>query len=1399
MHSRKTMCSFKKGNSGIGKHKYGIKKKGEKTMDVIEKHKEKERMSVRVSPLKKGSKEINKTCLKKQKFKEELENMFTELEEQNETNRLQSTIVSLFKLISDEVDSHTIGHSAQDLRWKDVRECLPPKKNKSKNTPTPLKSQHRIPSHLAFLPNPPFRDHSAKSPLQHKFENLENQVDKAFQKYEGHLTEQPQSPFEKTIHNQRNASSEPSTLPPTHSNFNIKLYNDKNRSMQEFLAKVTPRNTNIQILQSNSVLPEDEGMQLVNLYFNSLLATKPHAEKAPCEVRARSKSPQPFRSNKYIKKVGVSSDPPENRTPCIKKETHSTLTKYCSRSSSLESLQQNEPHLNTLNSTKLTNKSSSISNILLDTPFLNKLPKTLALKNPKFNSLNANDHNMEKSKQAFELQTKTRKNAATSQKHSDKLKNEKVERKDERELYQLDQKIKLLEKQKNEVDTFLEDSTKKKAQHIQYKDILEASRDLKRKIIGQLVNPNKLPSIGGRKGSVADSNIEDILKVVEVLVAPNGTIIIRPRKFRPQDRIRTDQASVERNNVSKEPEVQECISQNRMINIWKEKALTQAQLEASPPLTTKHIDLETLEKRKAKYKAPQRNHNLDTNITMQDFNNTTTLHKHHSGTYHNYHKQTPEWNSSQATTKYPTPKHTTIRNTSPFKYTPADANKGFRPPSKYHNKVYLKTTTHSFKALSSSEDPVLPIHASHLNISPNECPLHVQTHHYRPTLPIRKPVDLVSNDVSNFMSVVQPGGGSCRPSALINILHPNYMHLYNHPINSTMRLVNAFLNATFKNKDGVYDVPAVLTMSSMLGLNLTKQQINFTAFKNRDHANYIKESILLNIYNLLNTQNGIHADMRPNPFIFHKFFLGRGNNSVMVRTVLKQRWWWSSVSDKKDLESMNLIWTQWKKNHVFKYLPALKNDYESSKEQKKSNFDYVITFIGNTSSSDALYFDDSSTTITTAVSEEKYQDGEIDKKEDGSGLSIEHFSKKPLGINSNKRKKKKSNFSTTLKDELLRKCNSGGVSKHICNHLEDNLHLSNKKAMYINMKQFYQAQGKDEFSALPVTFHVKSKNDSEFHKFKEYYFKNQKNEKGWKESKRNKKRKGEKLKSLEPRRVHSLLSGVGSGGGSSNGGICSGGDTGGTGTPFPEEKGKKKEKAGEYSTCSTLKVMGNNTLENTAEAPFCLKEGNEKKNHNIWILKPGEYSNRGQGITVCKEFNEIEQIITENRHSHTFIIQKYIEAPLLINKRKFDIRVFALITSINACQKAYFYEDGYLRTSSTEFSLKNLNNRCIHLTNDAIQKKAEEYGKFEPGNKVNFHFLTHFLKISYSEFQKYLDFNYPSLNIDFTRDILSQIIKLVTDSIRAVYGKIDPNRRTHSFEVPDSYIIFTISYLDMIS
>ena len=116
-----------------------------------------------------------------------------------------------------------------------------------------------------------------------------------------------------------------------------------------------------------------------------------------------------------------------------------------------------------------------------------------------------------------------------------------------------------------------------------------------------------------------------------------------------------------------------------------------------------------------------------------------------------------------------------------------------------------------------------------------------------------------------------------------------------------------------------------------------------------------------------------------------------------------------------------------------------------------------------------------------------------------------------------------------------------------------------------------------------------------------------------------------------------------------------------------------------------------------------------------------------------------------------------------------------MLTCVDNLLRGYFYEDGYLRTSSKEYSLKQLANKYVHLTNDAIQQNANDFGKFESGNKLGF-----------QDFQKYLqetedlkpEFKGENGRVHFFKQILPQIRHLVTESFRSVaYNKIDPDRR----------------------
>lgn len=111
---------------------------------------------------------------------------------------------------------------------------------------------------------------------------------------------------------------------------------------------------------------------------------------------------------------------------------------------------------------------------------------------------------------------------------------------------------------------------------------------------------------------------------------------------------------------------------------------------------------------------------------------------------------------------------------------------------------------------------------------------------------------------------------------------------------------------------------------------------------------------------------------------------------------------------------------------------------------------------------------------------------------------------------------------------------------------------------------------------------------------------------------------------------------------------------------------------------------------------------NGKKSKNVWIVKPAgtPYSvliaiislgmSRGRGIRVFDDLNNLLQYTdVENHKESQWIVQKYMENPLLIGNRKFDIRQWVLVTSWNPIT-IWFYNDCYLRFCVEEFSLEDL-------------------------------------------------------------------------------------------------------------
>lgn len=133
----------------------------------------------------------------------------------------------------------------------------------------------------------------------------------------------------------------------------------------------------------------------------------------------------------------------------------------------------------------------------------------------------------------------------------------------------------------------------------------------------------------------------------------------------------------------------------------------------------------------------------------------------------------------------------------------------------------------------------------------------------------------------------------------------------------------------------------------------------------------------------------------------------------------------------------------------------------------------------------------------------------------------------------------------------------------------------------------------------------------------------------------------------------------------------------------------------------------------------------------LWIMKPIARS-QGKGIFLFNKLTQIQQWKSEYRWKpeiaavEAYVVQKYLAAPYLIGGKKFDLRIYALVTNY-APLTVWIYRSGFTRFSASRYSTdsSDIVNTYVHLTNVAVQKTSADYnpdfgGKWEIGRLKSF-------------------------------------------------------------------------------
>lgn len=174
---------------------------------------------------------------------------------------------------------------------------------------------------------------------------------------------------------------------------------------------------------------------------------------------------------------------------------------------------------------------------------------------------------------------------------------------------------------------------------------------------------------------------------------------------------------------------------------------------------------------------------------------------------------------------------------------------------------------------------------------------------------------------------------------------------------------------------------------------------------------------------------------------------------------------------------------------------------------------------------------------------------------------------------------------------------------------------------------------------------------------------------------------------------------------------------------------------------------------------------NSKK---LWIAKPSDGGD-GDGIFLFKTMEELHNIGLQD----DMVVQQYIGNPLLLNKKKWDSRIYVVVHGINP-MRAYISTDcGLGRFCTEDYDTSDTANIFSHLTNYSINRKSDKYQNQENSSdddasdedEVKFN-----TKMSMKDVWKLIHKEYPHVSIE---SLKQKVIDCAANVLRSCRSSIE--------------------------